>query len=263
MTDQEQNHDMQRSDQIMQTGSPLSTADGLQEREETGNASSAGIIAHRDQFSEPEPPDESETVSPTEFSERLNSLRQTLASRKASPRAVHCSPPAARSKMKYQTLFLLSGYSIKAGLHGGLVLCGTTVFGKKIEILVREIKSIEPIFDFSDSLLEQVSLRETAEKLFVTCENSPYDPRIVAFWPVYLQDVAIPMIENMIEHWIAASSAGISNPVTEYFYGHNGILRQQLDRESIVKRINSSTANPVVPLLTRYKGPALVIVYEE
>ena len=262
MTDQEQNHDMPCDANPSRHDSSYTGAEVVQELEESMEPYRAGIVSHRDQFNEPEQFSESTDFGRRERSEAR--MRQLLGSLKVRSAQRPSSPsPARASKPKLNTLFLTSGYSIKPGSYGGILLRGTTVFGKTVEIQLREIKSIEPIPEFSDCSLEQVSLKETAEKLFVTCDCLPYNHAVSEHWEHYLEHIAIPVIENMTEHWIGASSPGISNPVTEFFFGHNGILRNHLNRSGIIHRLRSIRSNPIVPLLTRYKGPAMVVVYEE
>ena len=261
MTDQEPDHDAIRSADPSQNDGEFSSATAVQEREDTTEQHRVGIVAHRDQFNEPdesaEPPSDPERE---DFSAKLKSLMKTMRERSNRNPA---SPLMAASKPKLRTIFLAAGYSIKTSPYGGIALHGTTIFGKSVEIMMREIKSIEPVAEILDSSLEQVSLKEAAERLFVTCEGSPFDLRDPENWFRYLEQVAFPVIESMTEHWIGASSAKTSNPVTEFFFGPNGLLHFHQDRKSVIRRLQSMRSNPTIVLMTRYQGPALVLVYEK
>jgi hypothetical protein len=199
----------------------------------------AGAVLHQDQFNTPQ----EDVDSPHRHSDGGN---------RGGPRQRPTDPP---NKRKLRTVFASSVDSIMPGLHGGVVIHLTTIFGKQIELLVHGIYSITYAAEIVERELTQVSLRQMAKELFQT-------PMSAADWDKHLRDVAVPAVREMSSNWIGRLTGYSINPVDQFFFGPGGLLNDSLDQELLRQRITSFLGDDtIVPLMTEYRGPGMVVVY--
>jgi hypothetical protein len=209
---------------------------------------SAGIVSHRDDFSEPAPV--SDDPVPNVFGPR-----GPVSSFHAAPVS---HPPLATP------VHSVSVQRIEAmipGLHGGIVIRAISLFEEPLELLVRDIRSVTHHPSIVERRLETVSLDEMAKKLFGCGREQPgLDPEHEQEWNLYVQNSVLPVIELLESGWPGAHAKDY-NPVTRFFFGEGGILADGLERETILRKITARTGETRIPVVTKHDGPAMVIAY--
>ncbi|MDR0336174.1 MAG: hypothetical protein LBI18_03690 [Planctomycetaceae bacterium] len=90
-------------------------------------------------------------------------------------------------------------------------------------------------------------------------------------WEHYLNSYVLPFIDATIYDWAGNRypNSNLSNPITELFYGVDGILNGNMNYASVQARatrklVELEAVNPeyIVSLISSYEGPALSIMYE-
>jgi len=214
---------------------PVSPPDNIPEKSPHDNP--AGVVSHQDQFNTPQ-----ESMGPVD---RLpGGLSQLL---RRTP-----SPPA--NKPLPQTVLASSIDSISANLHGGVTINLATIFGKRLELTVRKVCSITYVQEIVERSLTQIAVRQMAVGLFE--RPMPADE-----WEIYLCEVAIPLIRETSADWIGNPSNGTTNPINQFFFGEHGVFNGPLDQGSVLRRLADQKEERIVPLLTKYNGPAMVVVF--
>ena len=182
-----------------------------------------GTISHRDTFDIPN--------TPSPFSEKNIPPQQPL-----------------------QTACVLSINSIEAGLHGGVTVKAKSVFKEPIHFLVHSIRSIAFVPEVNETALTQISLKQVASELFAWDRERS--------WDTHLREIVFPVVQSMSESWLGASvSKNTPNPIDKYFYGPGGLFDGPVDLETLQKKLQEKNEDRIVPLLTKYTGPAMIIVY--
>ena len=213
--------------------------------EPTPPADAAGIVTHRDEFSEPDP-------VPVDPGQQPNP---------APIPSFHAAPTPPMSVQSIHSLSVQRIDTMISGLHGGIVIRAVSLFDEPVELLVRDIRSVTHHPFLTERRLETVSLDEMAKKLFgVNQESRGFDWDNEQGWNRYVQDSVLPVIELLEAGWIGAHAKEY-NPVTRFFYGEDGILADGTDRETVVRKITDRTTETRVPVMTKHDGPAIVIAY--
>lgn len=242
-----------------QTQSTTSTT--KPEPDETPQAENpAGIISHRNQFSTPD--------------SILESGDDPLSGGSMSSpfQGIGSSPTAKRTPMqttspggeRYGTLFLGHVEKITSGLQGGVEIVGIDVFKKPLRILVREIQ-LTPVDMVRVTDLSEVSLTMFARDLFdvnlndFKIDSVRYD---TVAWYRFLNESILPIIDELTDFWLGSPNKDVPNPVTELFYGPNGILNGSLHPELVLERVRNLQGERIVPIQRKYVGKATVITYE-
>ena len=202
----------------------------------TLSAALAGIVSHRDEFSEPD-----------EVSDDPGQQHVPLST-------FHAASVSAGPAQSIHSLSVQRMDAMIPGLRGGIVIRAVSLFEEPVELLVRDIRSITHHPSIVERRLETVSLNEIAKKLFGIDLCSEQD------WNRHVQDSVLPVIELLEAGWIGAHAMDC-NPVTKFFFGEGGILADGTDRETVVRKIMERTVETKISVVTKHDGPAIVIAY--
>lgn len=160
------------------------------------------------------------------------------------------------------TIFAISIDSMESGLHGGIQISFTSVFNQKLRMLVRKVLNVHHAREITHHSLSQVMLKKIATDLFYVGWHEGRQTMPDQQWMRHLSEIVFPIIEDMAKEWIGSNSEDIPNPVHAFFYGPNGLLNGSIYQEDIIRRLETIRDDTIIPLLTQYKGPAIIVVLQ-
>ena len=211
---------------------------------------SIGVVSHQDQFTEPE------TIQNPENASEPAPVSDTLFERGSGIPFHAASTPTGRTRT-LRSLPVLVVHAIQSGLHGGMSIQATNIYQEPVELLVRSVCSLSMVPDYSDQRISQVSLKTVASDLFLGHSETNGQQ-----WQTHLQDVVLPVIELLENTCLGSHAKHAVNPVTDFFFGLNGILYGATDRETVTRKIEALTQDIFVTVVARYHGAAMIVVYE-
>jgi hypothetical protein len=145
-----------------------------------------------------------------------------------------------------------------------LLLSYDTVFGMAADIVVRRIASVVTRASIDEYLLSELDLKVFIRELFLN--NSCQYQNDVQGWHTYLHQQVFPIVHKFICEWSGNIYPGtnMQNPISNIFFGRDGILSRSLAYADVVKAARSSIWDvepKIVSLVSNYSGPALEITY--
>lgn len=155
---------------------------------DTPDSTPHGVVSHRDTFTEP-------SVSQPEEQ----------------------NPSPENGSGQPVTVFAASIDSMESGLHGGIQVSLTSVFGQKHRMLVRKVLNVHHTSEITQQSLSQVLLKKIASDLFYAGWHEGQQTMPDQQWSRHLSEIVLPVIEDMAKEWIGSDSDNIPNPVYTFF----------------------------------------------